>query len=156
MCEHKIRMTDEYDMVVLTPKMIALLVERLQNSDQKELVIPAEEMLPQGYTEYLLRILEANMENGTLEIYTQTVYELIAGQIKKLCIDCQKCFDKVSLYKHWHLTQFHLNASENFYLLVKQIMPNITYVYMDADGTEIQVTLLCPPSSNKKTHKPES
>lgn len=155
MCEYKIRMIGEYDMVVLTPKMIALLIERLRNSDQKELVIPAGEILPQGYAEYLIRILETNTETKTPNIYPQKIYELLAGQIKKLYIDCQKCFDSVSLYEHWHHTHFNLNASEIFYMLVKQRIPHITYVYMDTDETEIQVTLLCPPSSNNKTHKPE-
>ena len=53
MKEYKIKITGEYDVIVLSPKMIALLIDKIRNSDTKEMVIPAEEILPQGYVEYL-------------------------------------------------------------------------------------------------------
>ena len=60
MKEYTIRITGGYDVSVLSPKMIALLINKIRNSDTKEMVIPAEEVIPQGYAEYLTRVLQAN------------------------------------------------------------------------------------------------
>ncbi|HIS26153.1 MAG TPA: hypothetical protein IAA57_04505 [Candidatus Pullilachnospira intestinigallinarum] len=38
MKEYKIKITGEYDVIVLSPKMIALLIERIRGSDTRELV----------------------------------------------------------------------------------------------------------------------
>ena len=120
----------EYDMIVLTPKMIALLIKKIRNSDKKELIIPAAEMLPQGYMEYLFHVLEANRKTKQTNIDSQAVCELIAGQLQMLCLDQQKCFDTVSLYERKHHIQFYLSANKTFYLLVKQQIAAIAYIYL--------------------------
>ena len=140
--EYKVRITGEYDVLVLSPEMIALLIKRVKNSDTREVVIPAEEILPQGYAEYLIRVLEANMGTEQLNADLKEVSKLIAEQIKKLSVNQQKCFSRVNLCEHQCKTQFRLSASETFYMLVKQVRPSFTYVYKDLDEKEIQLTLL--------------
>lgn len=81
MKEYKIKITGKYDIIVLSPKMIAVLIEKIRSSDMKELVIPAEEILPQGYAQYLARVLEANMEIAK-SLPNRSAYTLIAEQIK--------------------------------------------------------------------------
>ena len=46
MKEYIIKITGEYEMLVLSPQMISLLIEKIEMSDSKELVISAEEILP--------------------------------------------------------------------------------------------------------------
>lgn len=77
MKEYKIKITGEYDVIVLSPKMIALLIDKIRNSDTKEMVIPAEEILPQGYVEYLNRVLDANTEIAKT-LPNRSAYTLIA------------------------------------------------------------------------------
>ena len=56
MKEYRIRITGKYDVIVLSPKMIAVLIEKICSSDTKELVIPAEEILPiPQYTSLIIR-----------------------------------------------------------------------------------------------------
>ena len=81
MKEYRIRITRKYDVIVLSPKMIAVLIEKIRSSDTKELVIPAEEILPQGYAQYLARVLETNMEIAK-SLPNRSAYTLIAEQIK--------------------------------------------------------------------------
>ena len=38
MKEYRIKITGKYDVIVLSPKMIAVLTEKIRNSDTKELV----------------------------------------------------------------------------------------------------------------------
>lgn len=49
MREYRIRITGEYDVLVVSPRMIERLITRIRQSDSRELVIPAEEILPPGY-----------------------------------------------------------------------------------------------------------
>lgn len=62
MREYRIRITGEYDVIVLSPQMIGTLIEKVRHSARKELVIPVEEIFPRGYAEYLSCVLKANME----------------------------------------------------------------------------------------------
>lgn len=61
-CEYTIIMIGEYDIFVLSPQMIARLIENIRTSDSKVLVISAQEILPQGYAQYLARVMEANLD----------------------------------------------------------------------------------------------
>ena len=140
--EYKICITGDYDILVLSPEMIALLIKRVKNSNTREVVIPAEEILPQGYAEYLIRVLGANMGSKQPDADLKEVTKLIAEQVKKLSVNQQKCFSRVSLSEHHYQTQFNLSASETFYMLVKQVRPSFTYVYKDLDDKEIRLTLL--------------
>ena len=140
--EYKIRITGEYDILILSPEMITMLIKRVRNSNTKEFVIPAEEILPQGYAEYLVRVLGANMGTKQPNADLQEIYKLIAEQIKKLSVNQQKCFSRVNLCERQYQTQFNLNASETFYMLVKQGVSSFTYVYKDLDDKEIRLTLL--------------
>ena len=140
--EYIIRITGKYDVLVLSPEIIALLIKRVRNSDTKEFAIPAEEILPQGYAEYLIRVLEANMGTGQPDADLKEVNKLIAEQIKKLSVNQQKCFSRVDLCERQCQTQFSLSASETFYMLVKQGVSSFTYVYKDLDDKEIRITLL--------------
>jgi len=83
MREYRIRITGEYDVLVVSPRMIERLITRIRQSDSRELVIPAEEILPPGYTDYLSRVLEANGEQDG-EKSGQNVYDVLAGQIVDL------------------------------------------------------------------------
>lgn len=83
MKEYRIKITGEYDVIVLSPNMIARLIDKIRGSDTKELVIPAEEILPQGYAQYLNRVLDANTEVAKT-LPDRNAYTLIAEQIKKM------------------------------------------------------------------------
>ena len=86
MREYRIRITGEYDVLVVSPRMIERLITRIRQSDSRELVIPAEEILPPGYADYLARVLEANGEQND-EKSGQSVYDVLAGQIENLKVE---------------------------------------------------------------------
>ncbi|MDE7328082.1 MAG: hypothetical protein K2N63_17680 [Lachnospiraceae bacterium] len=140
--EYKIQITGEYNILVLSPEMIALLIKRVRNSDTKELIIPAKEILPEGYAEYLNRVLATNLGTRRPDTDLQEVYQLIAKQIKKLSVNQQECFSRVDLFEHQYKTHFNLSASETFFILVKQGGASFTYIYNDSDERQIKLTLL--------------
>ena len=164
MKEYKIKITGEYDVIVLSPDMIARLVDAVRSSDTKELVIPAEEILPQGYAGYLNRVLDANPElAGTLP--DRNAYTLIAEQIKKMQFDEKDCFDSVNVTHPEKALQpekvpqpgkapqseqnprleevplLDVEASEDFYIVTKQDNNRFRYVFQNENGEEVSIVL---------------
>ena len=136
--EYTIRIIGEYDILVLSPQMIAQLIRKIKTSDSKELVISAEEILPQGYSEYLAHVIGSN-----LDIHQENeVYKIIAGQIDKLKINEQKCFDKVGFTTEPNDIQFMLDTNDYFYMLVKEKKSSFSYVYKELNGKSVKVTLI--------------
>ncbi len=136
--EYTIRIIGEYDILVLSPQMIAQLIRKIKISDSKELVISAEEILPQGYSEYLTHVIESN-----LDIHQENeVYKIIAGQIDKLKVNEQKCFDKVGFTTEPNDIHFMLDTNDYFYMLVKEKKSSFSYVYKELNGKSVKVTLI--------------
>jgi len=142
MREYIIKITGEYEMLVLSPQMISMLIEKIEMSDSKELVVPAEEILPQGYIGYLAHVLSANFEIDQSKTDIGAVCDMIAEQIDKLRINTQKCFDDVSFSEEEQDRQFNLNTNEKFYMLIKQKNSTFSYSYRGLDGKNIKLTLI--------------
>lgn len=139
MKEYKIKITGEYDVIVLSPKMIALLIERIRGSDTRELVIPADEIIPPGYAGYLNRVLETNRGIAKL-LPDRNAYSLLADQIKKLTCEEQDCFDRVEIIKPEGLPKFDMNTSSDFYIVTKQENCQFRYI-VQTDDEEISIVL---------------
>lgn len=148
MHEYTITITGDYDILVLSPQMIKKLIEKIKVSDTKELVIPAEEILPQGYAEYLANVLLANLPIQQLTAEQDEVYKIISEQIDKLKIEKHKCFDKINFLNQKNSARFMVNTNEYFYMLVKQEKASFSYVYKDLDGKNLKVTLIYQHSTN--------
>ena len=142
MNEYVIRITGEYDMIVLTPPIIEALMQKIYNSNIKELVVPAGEILTRGYMEYLARVFLANPEINKSKTKMQAAYDMIADQIDKLKIDTEKCFDRVSFTGETKDGYFNVNTNEMFYMLIKQKKPALSYSYKGLNGKNIKITLI--------------
>ena len=140
MKEYKIKITGEYDVIVLSPDMIARLVDAVRSSDTKELVIPAEEILPQGYAGYLNRVLDANPELAGI-LPDRNAYTLIAEQIKKMQFDEKDCFDSVNVTHPEEVPLLDVEASEDFYIVTKQDNNRFRYVFQNENGEEVSIVL---------------
>ncbi len=167
MKEYRIRITGNYDVIVLSPKIIGALIEKIRRSAVKEMVIPAEEILPQGYIEYLSCVLNANEEiantgmtdAGTADAETAktelakalsdgNAYTLIAEQMRKLQCNEQDCFDRVEVAVHERNPRFDMDASEDFYIVTKQENSCFRYVFKGENNEEIGIVLEYSPDSS--------
>lgn len=142
MNEYIIRITGEYDIIVLTPQMIKTLIQKIHNSDTRELMIPESEILTRVYVEYLARVLSANFEMDQSKADIQAAYEMIANQINRLKVSSSNCFDEVCCLEENQNRQFSLNTNEKFYMLIKQKNPVFFYSYKDPYGKDIKLTLI--------------
>ena len=85
-CEYTIRITGNQDILVLSPQIIGTLIEKIRCSDTKELIIPADELLPQGYAEYLERVMQINDIGKNAG--RQDVYDLTAKPVSYYTSRC--------------------------------------------------------------------
>lgn len=140
MKEYKIKIKGNYDILIINPKMISNLIEKVNQSNSKELTVSADEILPEKYVEYLSRVLKANIET-TKALQTINPYELIAKEIEKLQVNNENCFDNVKVTENNTNTTFDIDTNEKFYMLVKQKENSFKYVYKNENGEEISVLL---------------
>ncbi len=144
-CGYRIWIRGEYGISVLSPEIIALLVEKVKRAASKDLIIPVEEIIPRGYAEYLVRVMEANMAAGG-PCGVREVYGLTARQIGALNVEEHRCFDRAclcggdglgkqrGLSDHACLSSqsgpagFDLRASTLFYMLARRERSNFTYI----------------------------
>lgn len=144
-CGYRIWIRGEYDIPVLSPEIIALLVEKVKKAASKDMIIPVEEIIPRGYAEYLVRVMEANMAAGG-PCGVREVYGLTARQIGALNVEAHRCFDRAclcggdglgkqrGLSDHACLSsqsgpaEFDLRASPLFYMLARREHSNFTYI----------------------------
>ncbi len=140
MKEYRIKITGKYDVIVISPKIISTLINKIRRSAIKELVIPAEEILPQGYTEYLTCVLNANTDIAETSS-GQNVYALIADQIMKLQCNEQDCFNHVEVTEPETNPQFDLDTREDFYIVTKQENNRFRYVFKGENNEEISIVL---------------
>lgn len=140
MKEYKIKIKGNYDILIINPKMISNLIEKVNQSNSKELTVSADEILPEKYVEYLSRVLKANIET-TKALQTINPYELIAKEIEKLQVNNENCFDNVKVTENNANTTFDIDTNEKFYMLVKQKENSFKYVYKNENGEEISVLL---------------
>ena len=142
MQEYVIRIIGTYDILLLSPEMIALLIEKIRQSDMRELIIPAEELIPQEYAEYLTRVLQINAQFFQSSDDREDSYRLVSGQLNALYINNAPCFEQVSYLHQSHKKIFDLNTTEGFYLLTKQSHDHFQYAYTGPDGKEIRLSLI--------------
>lgn len=140
MKEYVIKIKGNYDILIINPKMISNLITKINQSNTKELIVSADEILPEKYVEYLSRVLKANIET-TKALQTINPYELIAKEIEKLQVNNENCFDNVKVTENNENTSFDLDTNEKFYMLTKQEDNRFKYVYKNENGEEIIVLL---------------
>lgn len=140
MKEYKIKITGNYDILILHPKIISNLIKKVKDSDTKEMIIQADEIMPKNYNEYLKRVLQSNA-SITKSSSGKNMYELIAEELEKLQVNNKQCFDKVSVVNNKILTSFDVDTNETFYMLIKQRDSQFKYVFKNDNGEEITVLL---------------
>lgn len=141
MKEYEIKITGEYDVIVLSPKMVALLIDKIRDSDKKEMIIPAKEILPKGYAEYLNCVLHANTEIAKT-LPDRSAYTLIAEQIETMQCNETHCFERVDVAKLNCNPQLDLEAKEEFYILTKQLDSVFRYVMQNEYEEEISIIII--------------
>ena len=142
MREYRIHLTGEQDFIILSPKMAALLIEKVRHAKTPEITVPAEELMGPDYVRYLERALGANASPGDPPVGRMELYERLARQIEGLSVGEHPCFDRVALRPARGGTRFDLEAGRGFFLISKRSDSRFVCTY--PDGEEFLLVLEYP------------
>lgn len=133
MREYRIHLTGEQNFIILSPKMAALLIERVRYAETPEITVPAEELAEPDYIRYLERALGANASPDDPPVGRTELYERLARQIEGLSVGEHPCFDRVVLRPAHGGTRFDLEAGRQFFLISKRSDSRFVCTYPDGE-----------------------
>ena len=64
MKEYKLKINGEIDFIVISPKMLSSLIARIHNSPKHEVAVSIDDIMPRGFADYLLRVININRFNN--------------------------------------------------------------------------------------------
>ena len=138
MREYRIRFTGEQDFILLSPEMIAALIDRVRCSPSPEMTVSVQELSGPEYARYLAHTVRANLPENS----PQTVESLLARQIGELSIDCRPCFDEAEVRLQRDGAQLNLKAEERFFRIAKR--SDSRFICSYPDGEEVILVLEYP------------
>lgn len=140
MVEYRIKITGNRDMIVLSPKMIALLVEKIKQSKTKELVIPVEEILPPGYVEYLTNVMNVNFAEDDYSYCEEDIYQLAVERLRTLEADERQCFGDIQVIADGPVLRFEVETNQEFFIMTKQSENCFVCIYGEGEKTQVVLT----------------
>lgn len=132
--------------MIISPQILHTLIEEIHHRDSPELAVQAEELLPESYREYILNVINSNREDGYFcppdfqehPITVRQLYQIAERQMKKLDIEAERCFERVSLLeKKGELLK--IDCSEPFWIACQD--SEAVFLYQYADGMEEQIVV---------------
>lgn len=154
MKEYRLRITGVEDFVIISPKVLGLLLRKINESDSRILEIPVESIMPPGYTQYLLKVLNSNRENKLFSfsqiedalLKTEHVYQIIEYQMQRLKIESDDCFKKIVLRvdRLGKSMEYEVETKDSFFCICKNENNRFIYVFPD----ERQESILIEWDSN--------
>lgn len=60
MKEYKLKINGEIDFIIISPQVLSSLISQIHNSPECEVAVNIEDIMPPGFTDYLLRVINTN------------------------------------------------------------------------------------------------
>lgn len=133
MREVRIRLTEEQAFILLSPRIVALLIEKVRYAKAPEITVPAEELMAPDYARYLERALAANASRGDPPVGRMELYERLARQIGGLTFGAYPCFDRVQVRVIRKNTQFDLKTGREFFPIARCSDNRFVCTYPDGE-----------------------
>uniref|UniRef100_UPI004055E72C hypothetical protein n=1 Tax=Agathobacter sp. TaxID=2021311 RepID=UPI004055E72C len=141
MREYRLRITGVEDFIIISPEVLGLLLRKIIESDSPILEIPAESIMPPGYTQYLLKVLNTNRENKLFRfsqiedvlLKTEHIYRIIEHQMQGLKIESDDCFKKIVLHvdNFGKSMEYEVETKDSFFCICKNENNKFTYIFPD-------------------------
>jgi len=60
MKEYRLKINGEIDFIIISPQVLSSLISQIHNSLECEVAVNIEDIMPPGFTDYLLRVINTN------------------------------------------------------------------------------------------------
>lgn len=151
MKEYRLRITGVEDFVIISPRVLGMILQKISESESRMLEIPVESIMPPGYTQYLVNVLNSNRENKLFKfsqikddpIRAEHVYQIIQYQMQRLKIESDYCFQKIVLCTEntEQTMEYEVEAKDAFFYICKN--ENSKFLYIFPNGKQESVLVEC-------------
>lgn len=140
MLVYKLKFAGDGDLIILSPMILHRLIEKVKNSQRKELCVDMDRLFPRTYQEYLLKVINSNSDKPyffydyiTKEPLDQKdLFKIAEHQLGEMKLGDEACFDTVRLLKKRGKV-LELDCSKIFWIACKN--SEAVFQYCHPDGT---------------------
>lgn len=151
MKEYKINILGVEDFVIISPKVVGMLLQKIRESENTSFEIPVESIMPPGYTQYLINVLNSNRGKKQFKFYqikekqisSEHIYQIMEYQMKNLKVETRDCFEKVILQdmELGKNKEYSIETEDLFFCICKNENSKLTYQYLN--GKQESIVLEC-------------
>lgn len=141
MKEYKLKISGEMDFVIISPQVFSSLIAKIHNSPEREVAVVVEEIMPPGFMDYLINVINVNRFTNEkfryhyiLEdpITRKDLYKILKEQLSRADMDNKTCFQNISLQGTLHgAAELDMECNEPFFLACKDSTAKLVYTFQD-------------------------
>ena len=141
MNEYKLKIRGEIDFIIISPKVLSSLIFQIHNSPEREVAVNIEDIMPPGFTDYLLRVINVNrftnerfryhyiLENPVTK---KGLYEISKQQLSNADIEKSPCFQTIRLIDTFRGdVELDMECNELFFWACKDTAAKFVYAFPD-------------------------
>ena len=135
------KISGEMDFVIISPQVFSSLIAKIHNSPEREVVVVVEEIMPPGFMDYLINVINVNRFTNEkfryhyiLEdpITRKDLYKILKEQLSRADMDNTTCFQNISLQRTLHgAAELDMECNEPFFLACKDSTAKLVYTFQD-------------------------
>lgn len=139
--EYRIKINGEMDFIIISPQVLSTLIEKIHSSPECEVSVDVEDIMPPEFTDYLLRMINANrfyescfryqyiMENP---ITRKELYEILRRQLSQADMEESPCFRSICLTDTFQgKAELDMDCSRPFFWACKDTLAKFIYTFPD-------------------------
>lgn len=141
MKEYRLSIVGVEDFVVISPMVLEMLMQKIKESPNLNMEIPVESIMPPGFTQYLVNVLNSNRENERFRfkqisdtpLGKEHIYKIIEYQMNSLQIEKAECFERFTLIVEGSNDKYNygIETDDSFFCICKDEKSKFVYVYPD-------------------------
>lgn len=141
MQEYRLRITEIDNFAIISARVLGMLIQKISASDSCALEFPVESIMPPGFTQYLVKVINCNRENRLFQyaqiqegpIKAEHVYQIVQYQMQRLKIESEDCFQRIILYtgNTTASMKYRVVAREVFFCICKNEDSRFIYIFPD-------------------------
>lgn len=141
MTEYKLSIIGVEDFIIISPMVLGMLMQKVKESPDMNMEIPVESIMPPGFTQYLVNVLNSNRENEKFQfkqilddpLEKEHIYKIIEYQMKGLQIEKAECFERFTLIVEDSNDRYNygIETDNSFFCICKDEKSKFVYVYPD-------------------------
>lgn len=141
MKNYKLRIASTTDFIIISPEILRQLLRVAREAPRRQIKLPADYVVPAGYAEYLLNVLNSNRWKKMFwfshisekKLCPVKIYKILEYQMKKLKIGHLECFDHFNLIAESEEKgySYSMELKPDFFCICQDNDSRFTYIYPD-------------------------